>query len=179
MNTREMVTAALFAALTAAGSYVSIPIQPVPFTFQVLFVLMAGLLLRPLAAAASMLVYVLLGAIGLPVFSGGAAGLGVIVGPTGGYLGGFILAAFLVSILAGPRTSRTHAAWRLIACVAGLVVIYGLGMTQLAVVAGMSPPKAFLAGVLPFLPLDAVKSVIAVAAAAALERAVGPLAAAS
>lgn len=167
-----MVLAALFAALIAAGAVVSIPIQPVPFTFQVLFVLMTGLLLRPAAAGAATIVYLLLGVAGLPVFSGGAAGPAVVAGPTGGYILGFVVASVVISVVAGPHTGRTHGAYRLVACALGLVSIYGAGMAQLGVVMGFGPKQAFMAGVLPFIAFDAAKAVIAVGAAAAVERVV-------
>ena len=170
MRTRELVTAALMAALTAAGALIAIPITPVPVTLQVLFVLMAGLVLRPGAAVASMAVYISLGVAGLPVFSGGRAGLQILVGPTGGYLVGFVGAALLVSLIAGPGSRRTHPGWRSLAVAAGVTAIYSVGVMWLATQSGMGVPKAFVAGALPFLPIDALKGVLAVAAAQALER---------
>nr|WP_269848331.1 biotin transporter BioY [Methanosarcina horonobensis] len=103
---RKMVFASLFAALTAAGAYIQIPIpfSPVPVTLQVFFVLLAGSMLKSKWGSLSMVVYTLLGIAGLPVFAGGSSGLGVLLGPTGGYIFGFILAAFLTASL--PRKQR-------------------------------------------------------------------------
>ena len=92
-RTRDMVAAALVTALMAATGWVSIPLGAVPVTLQTFGVALAALLLPPAWAAGSMAVYVALGAIGVPLFAGGQAGLGVIAGPTGGYLIGFIVAA--------------------------------------------------------------------------------------
>lgn len=170
MRTRELVTAALLAALTAAGALVAIPIAPVPVTLQVLFVLVAGLVLRPGAAAASMAVYVALGVAGLPVFSGGKAGLQTLAGPTGGYLIGFIAAACLVSLIAGPASGRARLGWRAPAIALGVATIYALGVMWLATQTGMGVAKAFAVGALPFLPIDVLKGVLAVAGAQALER---------
>ena len=81
---RGMVYAALFGALTAVGAYIIIPLPPVPITLQTLFLGLAALLLGGRLGALSQTVYVLLGVIGLPVFAGGKAGLGVLLGPDGG-----------------------------------------------------------------------------------------------
>jgi biotin transport system substrate-specific component len=91
-----MVYASMFGSLTAIGAYIMIPLPPVPITFQTLFLNLAGALLGGYLGALSQVVYILLGVIGLPVFAGGKAGLGVLLGPTGGYLFGFVLAALVV-----------------------------------------------------------------------------------
>lgn len=170
MTTRDMALAALMAALTAAGALVSIPLSPVPFTFQVLFVLMAGLVLRPAAAASAMTVYLLIGIAGMPVFSKGQSGLATLAGPTGGYLIGFVLAAWVVSLVAGPSRVGAGVGRRALAVALGLVVIYAPGAAWLAVSTGMGVLKAIAVGVVPFVPLDVVKGIIAVAGAAALDR---------
>ncbi|MFA6414125.1 MAG: biotin transporter BioY, partial [Syntrophales bacterium] len=81
---RGMAYASMFGALTAAGAYIMIPLPPVPITLQTFFVSLAGALLGGYLGAMSQVVYVLLGVIGLPVFAGGKAGAGVLLGPTGG-----------------------------------------------------------------------------------------------
>jgi len=108
-SVRDVTTIALFAAVISASAQVSIPIGAVPITLQVFAVLLAGLLLRPLAAFAAVGVYLLLGAAGVPVFAGFASGIGVLIGPTGGYLFGFAAAALAVALLVKAlRQSRTH-----------------------------------------------------------------------
>lgn len=93
---RRMVYASMFGALTAVGSFMVIPLQPVPITLQTLFTGLAGVLLGAYTGALSQIVYVLLGIIGLPVFAGGKAGIGTLLGPSGGYIIGFIVAAFVI-----------------------------------------------------------------------------------
>lgn len=161
MKTSAMVKAALIAALTAAAALVRInlPFTEVPLTLQVFFVLLAGAVLGPIYGALSMLVYVLMGAIGLPVFAGGATGIGVLIGPTGGYLFGFIAAAYVVGFLVSrKRKSTTQLA---LAMVAGVIVIYLFGILQLAFVTKITILKAILVGAAPFIIFDLVKAFVA------------------
>jgi biotin transport system substrate-specific component len=166
---RSLVYAALFGALTAVGAYISIPMFPVPLTLQSLFAILAGLLLGGPIAALSQIVYVLLGVIGLPVFAGGKAGLGVLLGPTGGYLLGFILGAYVIGLVAHDRRSAP-VFWSILAIIAGHVVIYGLGVLQLCLVAHLSVAKAVAVGAIPFLPGDALKSAAAIVVASRLAK---------
>ena len=100
---RGMAYASMFGALTAVGAYIMIPLPPVPITLQTLFVNLAGALLGGYLGALSQVVYILLGVIGLPVFAGGKAGAGVLLGPTGGYLIGFVVGAFVIGKLTTIR----------------------------------------------------------------------------
>ncbi len=161
---RGMVYASLFGALTAVGAYIIIPLPPVPITLQTLFLGLAGALLGPRLGALSQIVYLLLGIIGLPVFAGGKAGLGVLFGPTGGYLIGFVAAAALIGKLVALR-DRPGFAWLCFSLVAGTAVLYSLGVLQLSLVARLDPVKALAVGVLPFLPGDAVKILLTAAIA--------------
>ena len=155
-----MVYASMFGALTAIGAYIIIPLPPVPITLQTLFLNLAGALLGGYLGALSQVVYILLGVIGLPVFAGGKAGLGVLIGPTGGYLFGFVAAAFVVGKLIALR-KKPGLVWTVVSMVAGMVIIYSLGVFQLTLVAKLSVEKAITVGALPFLPGDAVKIVLA------------------
>jgi biotin transport system substrate-specific component len=163
------------AAVTAAAAQITIPLSPVPFTLQVLAVILSGLLLGVRHGALAQTVYVLVGAIGVPVFAGFKGGLGILLGPTGGYLISYPLAAAVAGLAAHTvaRASRRRALWTgfLWGC-AGLAVIYALGATWLAVVAGLSPTEALATGVLPFVIFDLVKvglaTLVAVAAAPAI-----------
>lgn len=175
-RTQELVTAALLASLLAATSWLSaqIPAGPVPLTPQIIFVVLSALLLAPKWAAASLATYVVLGAAGLPVFSGGKGGFAVLTGPTGGYLFGFVAAAglaALVRIVLAKRLPRIAADAS--AAVVAVVVAYAVGATQLALVLGMSPQAAFVAGVAPFVVFDAVKAALAIGIAQAIRRARG------
>jgi biotin transport system substrate-specific component len=160
VSLRGMVYASLFGALTAVGAYIIIPLPPVPVTLQTLFLGLAGLLLGGRLAALSQVVYLLLGIIGLPVFAGGKAGLGVLLGPTGGYLIGFVAAAFVIGKLAALR-ARPGFAWLCLCLTAGAAIVYLLGVLQLSLVARLAPLKALMVGVLPFLVGDVVKIILA------------------
>lgn len=153
---RRMVYAAMFGALTAIGSLIIIPMPPVPITLQTLFTGLAGVLLGSYAGALSQIVYVLLGIIGLPVFAGGKAGLGILLGPTGGYLVGFIVGAYVIGKIVESR-KEPGLLWITISLVVGNLVIYTLGVMQLSLVAHLSIVKSLLAGVVPFLAGDLIK----------------------
>lgn len=108
-NLKEMVFAALFAALTAAVAWFKIPLPftPVPITLQTLVVLMSGAMLGPYYGALSMIIYLVLGAIGLPVFAGGSSGIGALLGPTGGYLFSYPIAAFVIGKMLEKKKLNT------------------------------------------------------------------------
>ncbi|MGH2568197.1 MAG: biotin transporter BioY [Bacteroidota bacterium] len=143
-----------FALLTALGAQIEIPHQPVPYTFQTLFVLLAGALLGPRNGFISMAMYLSLGALGLPVFSGAAFGVARILGPTGGYLLAFPLAALAVGHLVHKRE---HIAWTLLSMVVGLLIIFSLGTIQLNLVYFRNWGAAFQAGFLIFSWWDLLK----------------------
>lgn len=173
-RTRALVSAALLASLMAATSWLSaqLPTTVVPLTPQVFFVVLAALLLPAGWAGAGVATYVVLGAVGLPVFSAGRGGFGVLAGPTGGYLFGFIagaMAGALVRQAVEKRGSQGLA--DAAGAVTAVVVAYALGTAQLALVANLSPTAAIAAGVVPFIALDAVKAAVAIGVASAVRRA--------
>lgn len=148
------------AALTAVAAQMSIPTQPVPFTFQTLSVLLVGTVLGSLRGALSMVVYLLAG-LALPVFADGASGFTALFGATGGYLFGFVLAAAAVGFLGESLLSK-NVFGMFASFVVGSAIIYGLGVTVLAgTVFGWDFAKAAEVGVYPFLVWDALKAVIA------------------
>ncbi len=161
MTVQGMVYASLFGAATAAGAYIIIPTPPVPITLQTLFLMLAGTLLGGRLGAMSQIVYILIGLMGLPVFAGGKAGLGVLFGPTGGYLIGFVAAAFVIGWMMQMK-KNAGAAWAAFSMVVGTALIYLLGVAQLSIVAKLSLIKAVSLGVVPFLIGDAVKVTAAV-----------------
>ena len=164
-RTRDLAYAALFAALTAVGALVSIPfIGPVPFTLQVLFVLLAGMVIGPRLGALSMLAYLGLGLVA-PVYAQGASGFATLFGPAGGYLWGFVASAALVGAIAQRRRSLFAL---LVSGLAGLVPIYVLGATWLQVQLGGAVGHVIWIGALQFLPGDVLKAFIAAGAATAL-----------
>ena len=167
-STRDLVLAALFASLTAAGALVALPaLGPVPFTLQVFFVLLAGLVLGPRLGALSMVMYLLLGLVA-PVYAGGLSGIAALVGPTGGYIVGFVLSP-LVSGLAHRRLRLTGTPALFATGAAALLPIYGIGAAWLAVSLHSVSYRVILwGGVLQFVPLDLAKALAAALTARAL-----------
>jgi len=157
---RSMVYASMFGALTAIGAFISIPMQPVPFTMQTFFTAIAGGLLGSYTGALSQVVYIILGCLGLPVFAGGKAGIGVLFGPTGGYLVGFVAGAYVIGKLVESRP-RAGWGWIAAAILLGDLVIYSLGTVQLSLVAHLSPWKALLVGIIPFVAGEVIKLIAA------------------
>ncbi|MBN2109964.1 MAG: biotin transporter BioY [Methanosarcinaceae archaeon] len=157
-----MALASLFAALVSVGAYARIPVpfSPVPITLQVFFIFLAAAMLGARWGTLSVIVYLLLGIIGLPVFSGGSSGLGILLGPTGGYLVGFVMAAFLIGILSGKK-GTSSVLLNAMFMLAGLCIIYVAGISFLAYAAGITFENAIRLGVLPFLPADLLKVVLA------------------
>jgi biotin transport system substrate-specific component len=171
MPVRQLVLIALFTALIAvlAQAAVPLPFSPVPVTGQLIAVLLAGTLLGGKGAFLTVLSYLLLGATGAPVFSMGRGGLFILLGPTGGYLWGFLPAAYFSGKLqeggSTPGLGRTAAAMTL-----GLGCIYLLGTLQLSLIMGYSAGQAFLAGVAPFIPVDIIKIALAAALGARVRK---------
>lgn len=155
----NMIKVSLLAALIGVLSYISIPIPPVPITGQTLGVMLAGLLLSPINAVISLLVFILLGIIGLPVFSGGASGLGVLFGPTGGYIFGFVLCAGFISLFKGNGKNLIRNL--IVTAIGGIVITYLLGVPWLAHSLDMDMNSALKAGAFPFLIGDLIKVILA------------------
>jgi biotin transport system substrate-specific component len=160
LSVKGMVYAALMGALTAAGAFITLPLPPVPITAQTFFLNTAAILLGGPLAALSQCIYILLGIIGMPVFSGGKAGLGVLFGPTGGYLIGFILGAFAIGGIIRMKKGA-GIFWSIFAMAVGMAVIDLCGVLQLSYVANLTMKKALAVGVLPFLPGDVIKILLA------------------
>lgn len=160
-HTIDYTRMSLLAALICVSSYIVVPLpfSPVPLTAQSLAVMLAGSLLSPLQTFFTLILFIILGAIGLPVFAGGASGPGYLLGPTGGYLAGFLVGAVVISLMKGnvPGILR----FGLANFVGGLVVVYLIGVPRLAYVTGMSLHQAFLVGGLPFLMGDMIKVFLA------------------
>lgn len=147
------------ALLTAGAAQVSVPLWPVPITGQTLAVLLVGSALGARRGALSMLVYALLGVIGLPVFAGGSAGFAVLVSPSGGYIVGFVAAAALVGWIAerfGDRPLRNAA----LSFALGTVVTFAIGMGWLAVSLGLDLQQTLEFGLYPFVLGGAVKALL-------------------
>ena len=160
---RRLTFMITFNALLIASAYIQMPLpfSPVPITAQTMAVLACGLFLGPVTGALTVLAYLLEGALGLPVFAGGTAGLAKIFGPTGGYLAGFVLAAFMVGYLS-ERIKAMSYFRLLLTLAAGSTMIFVTGLVGLAVFA----PEGNLLeiGLYPFLPGAMVKIVVVASA---------------
>ena len=165
----NLARAALFAALVGAFAYVTFPnpVSPVSVTLQVLGVFLAGIYLGPVWGAASLVFYLVAGALGAPVFEGGSAGVGVLVGQSAGYLWSYPLAAGAVGAIVHRGTDLRDPASVSLATLAaamglGTAVIYALGVAGLAIVLSLGPVEAVTVGAVAFLPAEAVKLAAAV-----------------
>jgi biotin transport system substrate-specific component len=161
---RRIIAAALGALVVALSAQIVVPVpfSPIPMTLQPLAVLIVGALLGGAAGLGALLLYIALGIAGLPVFAGGGSGVARLLGPTGGYLLAFPVAAWMTGILTGPvlgsnRLLRPTGVLRvLLACAVGMVVIHVGGVAQLALLGG-DPALAFRVGFIPFLTGDLIK----------------------
>jgi biotin transport system substrate-specific component len=152
-RSRTIAYSAAFIGLIALGSWISVPCIPVPFTLQTLFVLLAGAVMKR-RAVIPVAAFILLGILGLPVFHNGMAGPAVLLGPTGGYLLGFVYAALAVGLAYEHKSRYLHIGGLIL----GTALIYLCGMGWLMYSAGMGLVPAFTAGVLPFVIGDAIKA---------------------
>ena len=172
----RLVLTALFTALIVASSLVAIPFVPVPLVLANFFTLLAGLLLGPRYGSAAVLLYLILGAMGLPVFAGGSGGFAHFAAPTGGFLLGYLLSAAVAGVVAHGWTPGRHApgAARLaLASLLGMAALYALGLPWFEAVLPAKAPTLWAACLFmaPYMAGDAVK----VAAAAILSRSLLPL----
>lgn len=179
-RTKAFLRSALVAALIAAGALIAIPLGPVPVTLQVFVVAVAALVLTPAEALVALGLYAALGAVGAPVFSGGGAGIGVLAGPTGGFVLGFVIAAPASALVrarlarsrhaeppSAGRTARADA----IALVVLLGIVYAAGWAHFGLVTGRAAGEAFALAVAPFVLIDAAKCVAAAFVARAVRSA--------
>ena len=166
--TRNLVLAALFAALTAVCSQIHIPLPMIPINLALFSVHLCGALLGAKWGALSMAVYALLGAIGVPVFAGFGSGPAVLFGKTGGYILGYILCAAIVGVLS-RRIGFSYLKLCL-SMVIGVAVCYAFGTAWFMVVSGLNLVTSLGYCVLPFLPGDAVKILLAAFLALRLQK---------
>lgn len=157
MKLKMMTRISIMAALTAIGAFIIIPLpgSPVPVTFQLLFTFLAGGLLGSKGGFYSQLIYILLGAAGLPIFAGGSGGIGALVGPSAGYIYGFLIAGYISGL--GSKKFKNKIIYNLV----GLIIVYLLGTVGLMLNTGFDLTKAFSAGVIPFIPGDFLKVILA------------------
>lgn len=167
MRLKQMVSVSLFTALTIALSLVAIPLPftPIPVTGQTIAVILSGALLGSKLGGLSQALYMLIGIVGIPVFSGSRGGPSIILGPTGGFIWGFILTSYVVGKITevGYIILQKHSTIVLITAflLGGIGVLYTIGVAQLAIVLQLNIPEALAVGALPFIPGDLFKIGIA------------------
>jgi len=159
--TRSLFLIILGSLLLAALAQIKIilPFTPIPVTGQTFGVLLIGAALGSKRGAAVIMLYIIEGGFGLPFFAGGASGLGILTGATAGYLAGFVMAAYVVGLLA-ERGLERNVRTSIIPFIAGTLIIYLCGVTWLSIVLG-NLNKAITLGVAPFLMGDAIKLIAA------------------
>lgn len=169
-KTAEMTKMALMVAMNCVSAYIIIPLpfSLSPLALQTLIVNLTGYVLNAKQAFMTMLVYLLVGLAGVPVFTGGSAGPGKLFGPTGGYIIGFLFTAVFLAYFRGEKYSFKR--YALLGCVIGIPLIYVFGVAQLKLITGMPWDKAILTGALPFIPLDIVKCLAAAVIAGPINR---------
>ena len=155
------IMACLFAALISLGAYIAIPLPgtPVPIVLQNMFIVLAGFILGPWWGLVAVVFYLILGTVGMPVFSGGTGGLVKLAGPTGGYLLGYIPGVIIFGLISRLGKSRWYV--NVAAGILGMALVYALGVPRLKWVLGVDWPKAIATGLIPFIPGDLVKIVVA------------------
>jgi biotin transport system substrate-specific component len=157
-RSRVVALSSLFAALTAIGAWISIPILLVPLTLQTFFVYLSVLILRK-NAFISQAVYIMMGLAGLPVFAKGMSGYGALLGPTGGYIIGFLVGSFASGLFLERFKERKYSKpVSLAVCVS---IVFGMGWAVLSYWLRWDFNLAFWSGVAPFLPGDVLKAVLA------------------
>ena len=169
-KTAEMTRMALMVAMNCVSAYIIIPLpfSLSPIALQTLIVNLTGYVLNAKQAFMTMLVYLLVGLAGVPVFTGGSAGPGKLFGPTGGYIIGFLVTAVFLAYFKGEKYNFKR--YALLGCVIGIPLIYVFGVVQLKLITGMGWDKAIMTGALPFIPLDIVKCLAAAVIAGPINR---------
>ena len=159
------LTAVMAAVICVLGPIsIAIPVSPVPISLASMAVYLAVTVLGMKLGTLSCLIYLLLGLVGIPVFAGGSAGAAKLFGPTGGYLIGYLFLALIAGTFVGrfAENKWKNIAFAALGMILGTIVLYALGTAWLAYSAGMDFQAALWAGVIPFIPGDLVKMVIAV-----------------
>lgn len=162
MNTRKTLLISLFTGLIIIGTFIKVPLPPVPISLQTFFVILAGMLGGLQIGLFSTIIYILLGTIGLPIFTSGG-GLAALIGPTGGYLIGMIPAVIIIGLLS-DRIKNNKIAHIIICAIGGIIaslVIYLIGVPWLKSSLDMSLSKALKVGMYPFIIGDSIKLIVA------------------
>lgn len=173
-RTKSIAFCGLGIALITVCAWITVPFGPVPFTLQTFAMTFVLLALKPRDAVVTIALYVLIGAIGLPVFSSMKGGFAALAGPTGGFIWGFVLGGIAAALLLAAfekKGGKRPIPVEIAAAVLFLGICYLCGLVQLAFVAQMGMAAAFAAAVAPFIIIDAVKLAVAIAVAHAVRKA--------
>ena len=173
-RTKSIAFCGLGIALITVCAWITVPFGPVPFTLQTFAMTFVLLALKPREAAATIVLYVLIGAIGLPVFSSMKGGFAALAGPTGGFIWGFALGGIVSALLLAvfdKKGGKRPVPVEIAAAIVFLGVCYLCGWVQLVFVAQMGMAAAFAAAIAPFIIIDAVKLAVAIAVAHAVRKA--------
>lgn len=158
MKTKNLILCAVFAAIIAVLAQISIPLPGgVPLTMQTLVVGLTGVILKSKNGFISVLIYVLMGAIGIPVFANFTGGIGIVLGPTGGFIIAFPIMAFIIGLVS-EKTNKKYLIF--IGFFIGMVITYIIGTIQFSIVTGESIYKAILLCIVPFIVTDLIKGVL-------------------
>lgn len=157
-TTKEMIVSAIFAAVISAFSVMSIPVGPVSITMGVFGILLASLILPTAQSILSVLIFIMCGAVGIPVFSGMRGGIGVLLGETGGYIWSYLFMTAFCS-LACRKTKKMQT--KFFACVFSVIICYVFGTLQFSFLTGRSIEESFVLCVIPFIPFDIAKIIFA------------------
>ena len=162
MKTKNLTICAVFTALLCILSIITIPIGTIPFTLSTLGIMLCGALLGAKKGTVAVILYILIGLIGIPVFSGLRGGFQVIVSPTGGFIFGYIPMVIVIGLLTSvqPKKKLPKILWISGACILGSFVCYALGTLQFMYLQHIGFTESVFACVIPFIPFDILKSVI-------------------
>lgn len=162
-KTVMLAQCALFAAIVCIFSFITVPIGPIPITLAIFAVMLTGIVLGFKKGAVAVIVYILIGVCGIPVFSGGKSGVAAIIGPTGGYIWSYIFMVIIIGFVSNRsmRNKTLSVIINIAGCILGTFVCYMCGTLQYSITANISFVKALSVCVLPFIVLDLIKAICA------------------
>lgn len=172
LSTKDMIVCGIFASITAILSQISIPLPftTVPLTMQVFAVALSGVILGAKKGFISQIIYIIIGAIGMPVFAQMNGGIGAIVGPTGGFILGFPFMSLVIGYFSEKFKSHLYI---VVGMLIGLVIDYAIGTLMFSSVMKMSIDKSLMACVIPFIPVDLLKIGLATMVGVSVTKRVG------
>lgn len=165
----KLTITALFSALLCIGCPFVLPLAPIAITLSVFFILLTGAVLPPLHSCCAVLVYIAIGAVGVPVFSGFRGGFSVLVGVTGGYIAAYPFMALVIAVIVKVFKKRSVLSLSL-GMLSALIICYLLGTAWYSLSANVSFSKGLAVCVYPFIPLDLLKAICAICVVKALPR---------